>query len=84
MCCEIPKNLPAAIAEIQKEIDSLIAEVESLQTIVRSVESSFEGSFSKPSDETPLRAANLENLWRDFKKSLEGCQNVAKELERLV
>ncbi|KAF3895608.1 Tetratricopeptide repeat domain-containing [Trichophyton interdigitale] len=78
------KNLPAAIAEVQKEIDSLIDEIESLQTIVRSVESAFEGSFSKPSDETPLRAANLENLWGDFKKSLEGCQNVAKELERLV
>lgn len=78
------ENLPAAVAEVQKEIDSLIDEIESLRTIIRSVESAFEGSFSKPSDETPLRAANLENLWGDFKKSLEGCQNVAKELERLV
>ncbi|KAM5459934.1 hypothetical protein McanCB49686_000970 [Microsporum canis] len=78
------KDIPAAVAGVQKEIDNLITEVESLQTIVRSVDEAFEGSFVKSSSESPLRAANLENLWRDCKKSLEGCQNIATELERII
>ncbi|EFE31879.1 uncharacterized protein ARB_01132 [Trichophyton benhamiae CBS 112371] len=78
------KDLPAAVAGVQKEIDSLIAEVESLRTVIRSVEEAFEGSFAKSSSESPLRAANLQSLWKDFKRSLEGCQNLATDLEHLV
>ncbi|KAM5442096.1 hypothetical protein MferCBS31731_002925 [Microsporum ferrugineum] len=78
------KDIPAAVASVQKEIDNLITEVESLQTIVRSVDKAFEGSFDKSSGESLLRAANLENLWSDCKRSLDACRYIATDLERVI
>ncbi|KAM5494295.1 hypothetical protein MaudMau93_000311 [Microsporum audouinii] len=78
------KDIPAAVAGVQKEIDRLIAEVESLYTIVQSIDEAFEGSFTKSSGKSPLGESNLENMWRDCKRSLEACRTTATDLECIV
>lgn len=78
------KDVPAAVASIQQEIDRLITEVESLKTVVTSVQEAFEDDTPRPAGLPHPKATNLENLWQDCRRSLDACHSIATQLEELV
>lgn len=78
------KDIPTAITTIQKEIEGLISEVESLRAVVVSIEESLRSYHENSIVASPLKAANLENLWINCKRSLDTCQGIATQLECLV
>ena len=78
------KDIPVAIASIQKEIETLMTEVESLKTIVASVEECLQDNHATTAIASPLKAVNLENLWENCKRSLDTCQDITTQLEQLV
>jgi hypothetical protein len=78
------KDIPTAIATVQKEIEILISEVESLRTVVASVEECLHSNHANSTIASPLKAANLENLWKNCKRSLDTCQDITTQLESLV
>lgn len=79
------RDIPAAIATVHKEIETLASEVESLRSIVTSVEECLQGNHANPAvASSPLKAANLETLWKNCKRSLDTCQDVTSQLQDLV
>lgn len=79
------RDIPAAIASVHKEIETLASEVESLRSIVASVQECLHDNHANPAvASSPLKAANLETLWKNCKRSLDTCQDVTTQLEYLV
>ncbi|OJJ42353.1 hypothetical protein ASPZODRAFT_2122381 [Penicilliopsis zonata CBS 506.65] len=74
------RDIPAAIHGIQKEIDALIVEVESMESVAKSVN---EYLCDEPAAAGPS-AANMENLRKNCRKSLETCEKIVKDLDSLV
>lgn len=79
------RNVSAAAANVQQEIDSLINEVGSLETTVTSVAETFENETNKSTKPlSPLKADNIERLWKETKRSLDACRHTALQLDQVV
>ncbi|KAJ5569877.1 tetratricopeptide repeat domain-containing protein [Penicillium hispanicum] len=77
------REIPTAVAT-QKEIETLISEVESLRAIVVSVKECLDARHTTSAITSPLQAGSLEDLLNLCKQTINTCQNTTTQLESLV
>jgi hypothetical protein len=72
------KDVRAAAATVQDDIDALIREVEALGAVNESIDRAFKADIST------LKSTDLGTLWQHTGKTLKDCRTVIDNLERLV
>lgn len=78
------KDVRKAIASVDKEIQDLIDEVESLGAIFASAEECLQNNHAAAAVASPLKALNLETLWKRSEQSLDNSRDLTTQLEKVV
>jgi hypothetical protein len=78
------RNIPAALAAIQTEIDTLVAVVESLQTTAATIEPVLQRLGKRPSTPFAPGTPNRADLVKQCKQTLSQCKTNTGRLDTLV
>jgi hypothetical protein len=78
------KDVKAAAATVEDDINSFIHEVEALATVNQSIKKAFAVDIARSNALSPLKSTHLETLWQRTGKSIEDCQAIVSRLEDVV
>jgi hypothetical protein len=76
------RSIPVAIAEAKHELDTLVAELDSLDAVTHSVQDAYSREIKRAAT-APSKSNPLDERWEFCGRSLRACIGIAKQLTAL-